>query len=132
MGIKIKIVKNDVSTVAKLVLIDSENRVLMLKRSNYVEKYANEWDLPGGHLKEGETLEAGLEREVFEECGVDIEFPNFIEKIDNLHFFHAKYNSQPIKLSHEHVDYKFFTKEDLNDKNKFERIALKALDIKDV
>ena len=65
--IKVKIKKilkesdKDASTVAKAVIIDSENRVLMLTRSNYHKKYAGELDLPGGHLKENESINKGLE-----------------------------------------------------------------------
>ena len=53
--IGIKIVKNDISTVAKAVIIDSKDRVLLLKRSDYLKKFAGEWDLPGGHLKQDEN-----------------------------------------------------------------------------
>tara|TARA_B100000927_G_scaffold162503_2_gene130920 strand:- start:7032 stop:7436 length:405 start_codon:yes stop_codon:yes gene_type:complete len=125
--IGIKIVKNDVSTVAKAVIIDQKDRVLLLKRSNYLKKFAGDWDLPGGHLKEDESLIAGLEREVFEESGLKIEDPVFLTKIDNLNFFYCNYDSSEIKLSHEHVDYKFFDKKDLDPSEKFQRVALGAL-----
>ncbi len=130
--IRINIVDNDISTVAKVVLIDEKNRVLFLKRSSYVKKFANEWDLPGGHLKKNETLESGLGREVHEETGLDVRDPMFITQIDNLHFFYAPYDSQQIKLSHEHVDYKFFEKNELDLSEKFQKVALKALEKKQV
>jgi len=126
--IKVNIVKSDTTIVAKVVIIDEKGRVLFLKRSDYVEKFAGEWDLPGGHLKEGESLVSGLERETSEETGIDINVPDFLTNMDNLNFFLCKYNSQPIKLSHEHVDYKFFEKEDLDPNEKFQKIALKALE----
>ena len=130
--IRINIVDNDIPTVAKVVLIDEKNRVLFLKRSSYVKKFANEWDLPGGHLKKNETLESGLGREVHEETGLDVRDPMFITQIDNLHFFYAPYDSQQIKLSHEHVDYKFFEKNELDLSEKFQKVALKALEKKQV
>ena len=126
--IRLKIVKNDISTVAKVVLIDQKNRVLFLKRSSYVDKYAGDWDLPGGHLKPNESLEAGLSRETKEETQLNVREPTFLLKIDNLHFFYAMYDSQQIKLSHEHTEYKFFNMEDLNSNEKFQNIALKALE----
>ena len=64
--IKINIVHNDSRQVAKVVIIDDHNRVLMLKRSNYMDKYAGEWDLPGGHIKVGEDFLDGMKREVKE------------------------------------------------------------------
>ena len=102
--IRVKIVPNDIKTVAKIVLIDNGGRVLFLKRSDYMEKYAGEWDLPGGHLKSNENLSVGLKREVEEETG--------------------------LQISHEHTDFKFFEKKDLDPKEKFQRVALKALEMK--
>jgi 8-oxo-dGTP pyrophosphatase MutT (NUDIX family) len=130
--IGIKIVENDVSTVAKVVLIDQKKRVLFLKRSKYVQKFAGDWDLPGGHLKASESLPDGLAREVKEETTLDVRDPVFLLKIDNIHFFYAMYDSQPIKLSHEHVDFKFFEKDALDIREKFQRVAHKALEVRNV
>ena len=126
--IKINIVENDVSTVAKVVLIDQKKRVLLLKRSRYTKKYAGDWDLPGGHLKRDENLISGLKREVKEETMLDIREPVFLLKMDNLNFFHAMYDSQEVKLSHEHTDFRFFNKSELDLSQKFQKIALKALE----
>ncbi len=126
--IRVKIVPNDSRKVAKVVII-SDDMVLMMKRSNYVEKYAGEWDLPGGHIKVGEALEAGMAREVKEETGLRIENPVFIQDIDNLSFFYCEYDNEPIKLSHEHTAFRFFRAKNLNPNTKFEKIALKALEM---
>jgi 8-oxo-dGTP pyrophosphatase MutT (NUDIX family) len=126
--IGIKIVKNDTSTVAKAVIIDSKERVLFLKRSNYLKKFAGDWDLPGGHIKQDEDLLSGLEREVLEESGLEIEDPVYLKKIENLNFFYCAYNSGEIKLSHEHTDYKFFEKGELDSSEKFQKVALDALE----
>ena len=127
--IRVKIVPNDSTKVAKVVIIN-DNQVLMLKRSDYVEKYAGEWDLPGGHIKIGEELEAGMAREVKEETGLEVENPIFIQNIDNLSFFYCEYNDKPIKLSHEHTAFRFFDAEKLDTSAKFEKMALKALEMK--
>lgn len=132
--INIKIVKSmqakqeDSDVVAKIVIIDNENRVLMLTRSDYHKKYAGELDLPGGHLKENEPLNKGLKREVKEETGLDISQAVFYKKIKNKHFYYAKYDSQPIKLSDEHVDYGFYKKKELNPEKTFEKIAIEVLE----
>jgi len=128
--IRVKIVPNDIKTVAKVVLIDDSDRVLFLKRSDYMEKYAGEWDLPGGHLKSNESLSVGLKREVEEETGLEIENEKLVEIQANLHFFYAKYNSGKIKISHEHIEFRFFDKEDLDPSEKFQKVALKALEMK--
>ena len=125
--IKVKIVKNDISIVAKAIIIDNKDRVLFLKRSDYLKKFAGEWDLPGGHLKEGETLLKGLEREVLEESGIAIEDPIYLKEMDNLNFFYCNYNSQEVKLSHEHTEFRFLEKSELNPEEKFQKVALEAL-----
>jgi len=126
--IKVKIVQDDIDTVAKVILIDQKKRVLFLKRSLYVNKFSGEWDLPGGHLKADEALLDGLNREVKEETSLDVRQPVFITKIDNLHFFRANYDSQPVKLSHEHTDYRFFERDELDPNEKFQKVALQALE----
>ena len=54
----------DVRTVGVLI---RDGKILVQRDSN-----GNEYALPGGHIKIGETLEAGLIREYKEETGVDI------------------------------------------------------------
>ena len=82
--IRVNIVPNDSNKVAKVIIINDDNHVLMLKRSDYIDKFAGEWDLPGGHIQVGEEFETGMKREVKEETGLDIGECTFIEKIDNL------------------------------------------------
>tara|TARA_B100000886_G_C20425600_1_gene493826 strand:+ start:2289 stop:2681 length:393 start_codon:yes stop_codon:yes gene_type:complete len=129
---KLKILKKDSEIVAKIVIFDDKGRVLFLKRSDYMEKFAGDWDLPGGHIKLGENLLNGLKRETREETRLKIKNPVFLKKIKNLYFFYEKYNSEKIKLSDEHTDYKFFKKSDLNPKEKFHRVAIQALEKIDV
>ena len=133
--IKVKIKKvgkedtKDSGIVAKVVIIDNENRVLMLTRSTYHKKFAGELDLPGGHLKKDESLNKGLEREVKEETGLDVLMPAFFKTVKNKHFYHARYDSQPVVLSDEHVDYKFYSKKELNPDKAFQEIAIEVLEM---
>ena len=101
--IRVNIVPNDSKKVAKVIIINLDEQVLMLKRSNYVDKFAGEWDLPGGHIQLGEEFEVGMRREVKEETGLDVGECTFIEKIDNLSFYFCDYDDKPIKLSHEQM-----------------------------
>jgi mutator protein MutT len=122
-------IKKDSKTVAKVVIIDNKNRVLFLTRSAYHKSHAGELDLPGGHLKDGETINKALEREVLEETGLKVKHAVFFKKIGNKYFFHMKYDFQEVKISDEHTDYDFYRKEDLNSSKKFERIALEVLEM---
>jgi len=129
--VKIKIMSDDVSTVAKIILVDEEDRALFLKRSTKNKKYPGEWDLPGGHLKRNESLLDGLAREVLEETNLTVRDPIFVTKIGKTHFFKAKYDSQPIKLSKEHTAYTFLSKKSLkikNKRNKYRKIVLMVLE----
>ena len=128
--IRVKIVPNDSRNVAKVVIIDNSNRVLFLKRSDYVDKFAGEWDLPGGHIQVGEDLISGLEREVKEETNLNIGKCEFVDKLENIQFFTCEYPNRPIKLSHEHTGFRFFSQKDLDPNGKFEKMAIKALEMR--
>ena len=127
--VTIEIVPNDTKMVAKAIILDSKNNVLFLKRSDYVEKFSGEWDLPGGHLKEGEPLLDGLVREVKEETGFCVKKPiTFFKRLDNLHFFKCFYTGGKITLSNEHTDYTFMGREELGKyDSKFQKLALAVL-----
>lgn len=67
-------------TLAGCVLLDSEGRLLLMHRNT---PKRTQWELPGGKVEEGETLEAAAIREVKEELGVDVAL---IEKLGEKNF----------------------------------------------
>ena len=56
--------------------------VVLIKRR--FEPLAGQWSLPGGGLEVGETLEAGLAREVVEETGLAVDVGPVIEVFDRI------------------------------------------------
>ncbi|MCY3831832.1 MAG: NUDIX hydrolase [Chloroflexi bacterium] len=42
------------------------------------------WELPGGQVELGESLIAGLEREIYEECGLHVEIERLLQVRSNL------------------------------------------------
>ncbi len=56
--------------VAAVALIDKENRILIAKRPEG-KPMAGLWEFPGGKVKEGETPEFALARELAEELGIE-------------------------------------------------------------
>ncbi len=69
MPIKLKLRPPDTKYVAKVVIFNEDGRVLMLKRKKN-QKYPCQWDLPGGHLIDGEAWIPGATREVKEETNL--------------------------------------------------------------
>jgi ADP-ribose pyrophosphatase YjhB (NUDIX family) len=66
----------DTEFVGKCIIYDSEDRILILRRTDEGEQ----WDIPGGHLKDIEVkrgdsgCEDGTERELMEETGLILPF----------------------------------------------------------
>ena len=108
--------KKDSKKIAKAVLY-KDTKVLLLKRSSYMKKHAGEWDLPGGHIIEGEDIEDGLLREVWEETSLKIKNPVKLHSNGNDTYYMADLPDTEIKLSDEHTEHKMFSLEDLKNLN---------------
>ena len=63
-------------------VIVHDGRVVLIKRR--FEPLAGQWSLPGGMLELGETLEAGVAREIFEETGLEVEVGPVVEVFDRI------------------------------------------------
>lgn len=60
-----------------------DGRVLLVQRGQ--EPLKGQWSLPGGLLEVGESLEAGVAREVEEETGLQVRPVELIELLDRIH-----------------------------------------------
>jgi 8-oxo-dGTP diphosphatase len=60
-----------------------QNRKVVLVKRRF-EPLAGQWSLPGGRLELGETLEAGLAREMLEETGLEVEVGPVVDVFDRI------------------------------------------------
>lgn len=67
---------------AGAVIVD-EGRVLLVRRGK--EPMKGRWTLPGGLLELGESLHAGVVREVWEETGLIVEPVELVELLERIH-----------------------------------------------
>jgi 8-oxo-dGTP diphosphatase len=63
-------------------VILQNGKIVLVKRR--FEPLAGQWSLPGGRLELGETLEAGLAREMLEETGLEVEVGPIIDVFDRI------------------------------------------------
>jgi len=115
--------KEDSKIVAKVILVGEDQKVLFLKRTAYVKKHAGEWDLPGGHVHEGEDILDGLRREVKEETGLSINNVEKVKDVGSKKYYKAELPIGKIKLSSEHSEHKMRQVKNIKNPNKYEKIA---------
>ena len=110
---------------AAKALVLYNNRVLIIRRSSYIETGAGEWDIPGGGMQFGETMQECLTREAKEETGLNVRVERLLFATTRLvtpvrqiiilvYLCHA--DSDEVMLSHEHTDYLWATPEQLKDR----------------
>ena len=64
------------------VVLNGDGRVLLVKRAH--EPLKGEWSLPGGGVEVGETLDAAVVRELFEETGLTVTVGPVVEVLDRI------------------------------------------------
>ena len=99
-----------------LITLDENKRILLVKRNEPDELDNDEWSIPGGGAKAGESIEEALVREIKEELNCKITkftyFRSYFEKESDKDvrgfYFYSKIKGS-IKLSVEHSKYKWFS-----------------------
>ncbi len=107
-------------------ILKDKDLFLVVKRNENDDLYPGAWEFPGGHLEEGETLKMGLKRELEEEIGYFNEFEpiitHYYDEVKNRNgelvheleidfIINVDKEKVDIKLSNEHCDYKWVTKD---------------------
>lgn len=107
--------------------IKKEDKFLILLRSPNASFFPEHWDFPGGKLEPGEDPKKGIEREVMEETALKIKAKNILGVYDidlekdrqliphRFTVYSAKVLEGDIKISTEHTDFRWATKEEILD-----------------
>jgi len=106
-------------------LFDHSDRFLLLEERADKKKYM--FDLPGGTLQPNEEPVLGLRREVFEETGIEIGSVSHLCHLKyDIHdsgqpilvaFYVARSASSIVRLSGEHTDHRWVTREEYDREN---------------
>ena len=57
---------------AQKAFIVRDRRLLLIRKSPHAPVWPGKWEVPGGRLESGETLDSHLRREVLEEVGIPV------------------------------------------------------------
>ena len=108
--------------VAKILITDPLDRMLILERSDTHPKYPWHLDFPGGIVENGESPVRGVIREVFEECGlvipeeiIELVFCKPVGDQFERHLYRSAIEipNPNITMSWEHSSYRWLCKDEL-------------------
>ena len=107
--------KKELTKNAVAVIVDNDNKILLLKRGNKASWMPSKWSLVGGTIDKDENPKQAIEREIKEETNLDInkftksfsiqKNPDSIE-----HVFACRYDGDPtdIRLNGENSNYGWY------------------------
>ena len=116
--IKISVKTQDRNRGGAMVLILREdNKVMVLKRPDWVSWAPGKWGLPGGAIEKGETPEDAAIRETKEETSLDVTNLQDI-KLDlarDVYPFYTRSFSGEVEIDHEHDDWVWVDRSKIED-----------------
>ncbi|MEM0473214.1 MAG: HAD-IA family hydrolase [Candidatus Aenigmatarchaeota archaeon] len=120
-------------------IVKYDGKILLMKRSDKVATYPNQWSFVHGRIENGETPEKRAEIEIKEETGLDVEF---VKKFKEISFYDEKLGiewhilpvlfkakSYKVKLNWENTDYLWVKPEDAEKYNKYFAKFKKILEV---
>lgn len=107
--------------IVQKAVIKKRNKYLVLLRWHKAKFFPLHWDFPGGKLDKGESLKAGIEREVLEETQLKVKalkvvltYKDVFKGIPHeFYIYSVNILSGKVKISHEHLRFKWATKEEI-------------------
>ena len=109
-------------------IIEKDNKILMVKEAK--NKCYGKWNVPAGHLEDGETIFEGAIREIFEETGCKVRLKKMLPimsgEIENTKFMIITFTTE---LLEEKIS---FNKEEILDVNWISKEELKNMKSKNL
>ncbi len=105
-------------------IIEKDNKILMVKEAK--KKCYGKWNVPAGHLEDGETIFNGAIREIYEETGCKVRLKKMLPimsgELENTTFmiitFTTELLEEKISFNKEEIlDVKWISKEELENMN---------------
>ena len=106
------------------IVLNHDNEVLLVKRSQNDSAFPESWELPGGSLEHEERMPNALKRELKEECGLTVEVikplttNNFsigaTQYLETTFLCNVTDHIYTIALSNEHTEYKWIKFDELD------------------
>ena len=97
-------------------IIEKDNKILMVKEAK--KKCYGKWNVPAGHLENGETIFEGAIREIFEETGCKVRLKNVLpimsKDIEDTTLIIITFTTENISFNKEGIlDVKWISKKEL-------------------
>lgn len=107
--------------IAKILIYNPNNEILVLQRSSTHPRYAHHLDFPGGEVEKNETPEIAIARELLEETGIQVEARELSQSAEKQMTDDKKYllftahtdDEASVKLSWEHESYRWLSKKEI-------------------
>tara|TARA_R100000152_G_C6750507_1_gene174151 strand:- start:112 stop:615 length:504 start_codon:yes stop_codon:yes gene_type:complete len=117
--------KSKFISASAVIVTNSENKILILKRSKNIGSFPNAWNFPAGGEDPGETAAQTAIRECFEETNLRLDESDLIyigtfdidnsDRVNEINYFITTKYSGDIKLDWENSEYKWVSSDELKE-----------------
>jgi mutator protein MutT len=66
------------------IILDAQGRLFLARRGSKAKNEQGLWEFPGGSVEFGETLAQALQREMYEEYGIEVSVGELVDVVDHI------------------------------------------------